>query len=328
MKLLKKSNVISILSFVLVLITLVTVPLIKNPKTPMDDSKENYKAIIEVWQIDSFEGGKGSRTAFLRKVASSFSKTHPSVLFLIVSHTVSSAKTLVEKGEYPDIISYGGNCLDLSCELLSLKSFNQNDGGVLGKNRYMVAWCKGGYFEITHAGVKRAEKVIVSQGEYNLGCVAKAFSSYHTEQAEVYIPTDAYTTFLSYKNSVLIGTQRDIFRLKSRELPVNITPIYEYCDLYQYLSVVNKSDDKNAYSMQFVNYLLSEKVQRTLTDIGMTSCVYKNLYEQGEPFSNLESKNTNYTVSPYASKTGLREINELALRINNTNDILKLLKHL
>ena len=42
------------------------------------DSVE-YKGIIKVWQIDSFEGGMGSRKQFLLKVARGF--TRPNIFY-------------------------------------------------------------------------------------------------------------------------------------------------------------------------------------------------------------------------------------------------------
>ena len=167
----------TLFSCLVICFVIVCVPFVKTAKSPIEDGKENYKAIIEVWQIDTFEGGVGSRTAFLRNVASAFTKNHNNVLFLVSSHTVDSAKSLIDSGKYPDVISCGGNSLDLSGKILSLKGFNQVDGGETNKNRYMVAWCKGGYFEIKRQNAKSVDKVIVSEGVYNSGSIAKAFSN-------------------------------------------------------------------------------------------------------------------------------------------------------
>ncbi len=323
-----KIKLSTILSYAFIGLIFITIPFIKTAKSPFEESRQNYKAIIEVWQIDTFEGGVGSRTSFLRNVASNFTKNHPSVLFLVSSHTVNSAKTLIEKGKYPDVISYGGNCLDLSGKIINLKGYSQIDGGILDKNRYMLAWCKGGYFEIKRQGNFKIEKVIVSEGDFNSGSIAKTFTNYSNLKGEVYIPTDAFNAFLIDKNSLLIGTQRDVIRLKNREIQVDIKPINDYCDLYQYLSVIDKGDIKNGYSMQFVNYLLSEKVQSTLSKIGMLSCSYKNLYESGEALSVLESKNAIYTVSPYMDINNLTTVKNLASQTNDIIKVRKLLKHL
>ena len=306
----------------------ITIPFIKSAKSPFEDSKESYKGIVEIWQIDTFEGWVGSRTSFLRNVASSFTKSHPSVLFLVSSHTVNSAKNLIEKGKLPDVISYGGNCIDLQGKIINLKGYSLRDGGVLDKNRYMLAWCKGGYFEIKHKTQNDIKRVIVSEGEYNSGMVAKAFSNYSKFSGESYLPSEAFNEFLLDKSSLLIGTQRDVIRLKNREIQVDITPILNYCDLYQYLSVVDKGDIKNQYSLQFVSYLLSEKIQSTLTKIGMTSCTYGNLYESGDIFNDLDGKKVNYTVTPYMDINNLTTLKNLIGQTNDINEVIKLLKHL
>ncbi len=328
MKIKLKIKFSSVISYILIGVVFVCIPFLKRGEDPLENSKENYKAIIEIWQIDTFEGGVGSRSSFLRGVASSFTKSNPSVLFLVSSHTVSSAQSLIESGKYPDVISYGGNCLDLTGKIINIKGYEQCDGGFVDKNRYMLAWCKGGYFEIKRQGVNEVKRVIVGEGEYNSGSIAKTFSNYSKFKGENYIPSEAFNTFLTDKNSLLIGTQRDVMRLKSREISCSITPIYDYCDLFQYVSVINKNDVKNQYSLQFVNYLLSEKIQATLTKIGMASCMYKNLYESDEPLTKLQEKNPIYTVSPYMDINNLTAVKNLAGQTNDNKEIIKLLKHL
>ena len=66
-----------------------------------------YKGVIKIWQIDAFEGGKGSRKQFLLSVARGFEKENLGVLIMVISHTVESAEQSLLAGEVPDIISFG-----------------------------------------------------------------------------------------------------------------------------------------------------------------------------------------------------------------------------
>lgn len=323
-----KSKIFNIICFTFLVGICIVVCFYKQPTKTIGDKKENYKAIIEIWQIDTFEGGVGSRTTFLRNVANNFSKKNKNILFLVTSHTIESANNLIKKGVYPDLISYGGSSLNLTSQLLNIKGYSQNDGGYLKDNRYMLAWCKGGYFEITRSGVKNPSKVIVSEGEFNSGSVAKLFSNYSNKEGLILPPKESYNAFLSDKNSVLIGTQRDIFRLMSRELDFTATPINEYCDLYQYLSVIYKNDDKSLYSMMFINYLCSEEVQKTLTKIGMYSCVYDNLYIENEEMNLMKNEKIKYVTSPYIDKNRLNDIKSLSRSAKSSSEIINLLKHL
>ena len=38
---------------------------------------EGYKGVLTLWQVDGFEGGSGSRSAFLNGRAIEFEKSHP-----------------------------------------------------------------------------------------------------------------------------------------------------------------------------------------------------------------------------------------------------------
>ena len=323
-----KPKIISIICGFIMIAVCILVSFCRQPKNAISGQKENYKAIIEIWQIDTFEGGVGSRTTFLRNTANNFSKKYKDLLFLVTSHTIETANNLIEKGVYPDLISYGGNSFNIINKLQNIKGYSQKDGGDLSNKRYMLAWCKGGYFEIKRSSVKTHSKVIVSNGEFNLGSVAKLFSSYNSCDSVIMTPKESYTAFLNDKNSVLIGTQRDIFRLKSREIDFTATPINEYCDMYQYISVVYKSDEKSSQSMTFLKYLLSEEVQKTLTKIGMYSCLYDNLYLEDEKMNLLKCENTTYIISPYADKNRLNEIKSISISAKSSSDVINLLKHL
>ena len=69
-----KIKFFTIFSYILIGIIFLSIPFMKTAKSPFQTEKENYKAIVEIWQIDSFEGGVGSRTSFLINVASKFTK--------------------------------------------------------------------------------------------------------------------------------------------------------------------------------------------------------------------------------------------------------------
>ncbi len=67
---------------------------------------EGYGGILRLWHIDSFEGGKGSRAAFLRNAAKEFSE-RTGVFILVTVHTPGSAEAALERGEPPDMLSCG-----------------------------------------------------------------------------------------------------------------------------------------------------------------------------------------------------------------------------
>ena len=67
----------------------------------------------------------------------------------------------------------------------------------------------------------------------------------------------------------MLGTQRDVVRLDNREEEYFYTPIKAFNDLYQYFSITSSDKDKINAVNQFLDLLLSEKIQKTLTKIKM-----------------------------------------------------------
>ena len=50
----------------------------------IDKTPATYNGVLSLWQIDTFEGGKGSRKQFLLSVAREFEKENQGVLILNV----------------------------------------------------------------------------------------------------------------------------------------------------------------------------------------------------------------------------------------------------
>ena len=50
-----------------------------------------YEGICELWQVDLFEGGRGSRAGFLREAAADFCQEHPGSLVMVRALTGEEA---------------------------------------------------------------------------------------------------------------------------------------------------------------------------------------------------------------------------------------------
>ena len=287
-------------------------------------SEKKYKAVLTVWQIDSFEGGKGSRTAFLRSVSNGFSKKYQGILTLVVSHSVESAEKSLKEGKIPDIISIGATGLDFSRYQTEVGNLSIEGGGITNKKRYFVPWAKGGYFKITRGN---GGNVIISEGKYNSSLIAYALSNIKSNEYKLYNQVDAFNIFLTTKNATLIGTHRDVVRLQNREIDCNIEPLGDFCDLYQYAIITSKS---NAYySRLFIDYLLSNNVQDKLVNISMLSTVKVGLYSDNYAFNKLENQKINYIISPFTDYSTIEKIKEIAKEtLKGTKDVEELIKHL
>jgi len=274
-----------------------------------------YKGIITLWQIDSFEGGTGSRRQFLLKIAREYEKKNPGLLIMVIDHTFESVKEAVKNGEYPDLISYGNGVEILQMQPLLVDKFFK--GGALNKTQYLVPWCRGGYCLITkgeeqYKSGKIIEKILLSKTDYNQPALAMLLENIVANEYVVKSPLDAYVDFVSGKAEYLLGTQRDVIRLQNRGVDFSIISLTEYNDLYQYVGITTSDQTKEYYARDFIKYLLSSPVQVRLDEIGMLSCFDKVEY-QNEQMASLQSVKQKYTLSAFTAKENLLEIHDLAL---------------
>lgn len=214
----------------------------KNEKVRLD------KSILEIWQVDSFEGGKGSRADYLEQVGKEFAAD---MCYVNVSAlSAEGARLNIQKGNFPDIISYGA--------------------GMYGIERYIsgyTTWCRGSYCLLTISGDFSdidIDNTIINKGKDNLISIASLFLGLQGAVEES--PTGAYTKLLNGKYKYLLGTQRDIYRLKTRQAVFKVKGINEFNDLYQNVSIINASSKKEL-SQNFINFLLSKN--KNLIKLGL-----------------------------------------------------------
>ncbi len=283
-------------SILLVIISVSSIFLIKTNYSFTIYPKKEYNEVLSIWQIDTFSGGKGSRTSFLRNVANNFSKKHPETLFLVVNHSVESASKSISEGKMPDIISYGGCGFDFIEKFTKLKDYDIVDGNYDNNSRYAVSWCRGGYFIIKKGN---GQKVIIQDCQGGNVFLSLISDQVKVNTFEIHNEEYAYSLFLRSKDATLIGNQRNIVRLIKAGVEFESTPINTYSDLYQYLSVMTSDNKKLVHINVFIDYLLSEEVQKKLVDIAMFSVTNVKLYNDNEHFSAFENTKIQSTTSPF-----------------------------
>jgi ABC-type amino acid transport substrate-binding protein len=259
---------------------------------------QEYKGIIRLWHIDTFEGGKGSRAEFLSKRALEYEKKNSGQLILISIYSLESASEALKKGECPDLISYGAGISETASLAYPLNSLNFKGGNISGEN-FAYPWCYGKYAIFSLKGEidlnnLNGKTVINSNGGISAAALSELKINYETKT-----PINAYVDFINGQYDYLIGTQRDICRFQSRNLNVYIKPLGNYSDLYQYISILTKDTIKSAIAKKFINYLLSENSQKKLTALSMMSVNY-NIYNSENPYMQmLESSKITSTISVF-----------------------------
>ncbi len=285
----------------------------------LDLNPVTYQGIITVWQIDSFEGGTGSRKQFLLNCGASFEKKHKGVLIMVTTHTINSAEENFKNGVYPDLISYGVG-LDVQ-NVSQIKTEKPLSVACLGDKEYGAVWCRGVYCLIENVNYKGKDNfsVTVSKGNYTNPLVALTEVEKGYVVNKVLTPLDAYVNFVSGNTRYLLGTQRDVVRLNNRGFEYELQALNGFSDLNQFISVVSENEQKRFYAEQFVNYLLSDEIQKTLNSIAMFSALHTISYDE-ENLQKLSNAKIDNGVSMFAKKESISNLNSLSEEYLKTGD--------
>ena len=273
-----------------------------------EETKSLNNCVISIWHIDTFEGGKGSRAAFLGKVAAMFEKEESgNTVVMVGSRTVEGAKAALEQGDRPDLISFGSYFPYLT---------------EMGEP---TVWCRGGYAiyaKENDFSLLSSTNCVLSVGGRNRSEVAAALYGM-TGEVMLEDSTTAYVKFLNGEYRYLLGTQRDACRFLSRGISVYCTPIAQFSDLQQY--ILSLSVENKLTCEKFIKYLLSEKCQKLLPTIGMFSPIFK-VYNSGEELlCAMESVEPTYTVSPFIDDAARAAISQAAKNamLGGNREVLK-----
>lgn len=348
----------SLLISVFVLSMFYAFPLLTSESDGTDKDREQ-PAVISLWHIDTFEGGKGSRAAFLKNAALSYCKNKNSIV-MVSSYSAAGARSAFDSGSYPDMLSFG---IGLNVDPAAFSAFKfsevfpgeaEKDSSNVtvttkqgGNEALAVAWCCGCYALYSKNGdFSRvcADTSLISSGGGNLATVAAAMRLGKINADSVKESAAAYVDFLNGKSEYLFGTQRDAYRFCARGVEVRANAVTEYNDLFQYIGVTQKPNGNDAAQKRtkeecaaFLKYLLSRQVQSTLYKIGMFSPYFK-VYapiaaESAETAlsAELESgwfeKGVNHSIGVFLSDATYTEADKFA-REGNVTALKKILKTL
>lgn len=263
--------------------------------------------VLTLWQIDSFEGGRGSRGSLLQSVGEKFSKDSGCYIN-VTTLTADAARMNLERGSVPDLISYGAGTYGL-------------ENYLRGKTPYYT-WCHGGYCLLTtdtNADFSDAnsDNTVINGGTGNLVSGAALFAKLNGAATDK--PTGAYVKLLSGEYKYLLGTQRDIFRLKTRGTAFSVKPLTDFNDLYQNVSITTGDDKKMKQAENFINFLLENA---DVAKVGLL-CDCKVIYD--DEMAAMEGLNYDYKLTAPVSKATRDEL-ENAILNSDENKLKTLLK--
>ena len=312
------SGVILLLA-VVCCILFVTVPFL--PDKPFAEGKQNVGCgVLELWNIESFEGGVGSRQTWLLKRASEFEQASKGLYVHVTTLTYEQAKDKLDSGERFDLVGFsrgvGNLFVDKLCSLSSPVGLSENlrKSATLGSSMYAYPYYSGIYclfarqseLSVSNLLAECTTKTVtrkVGKNTFTLQPLASGFAEFNSpytalrasgvvgqiRQSEQWSQYVAYEKFVGHKSFVtLLGTQRDLYRLSRRVAdgkiePLSVLPLDGYNDLVQYVGVAAECENIVA-AKNFCNYLIADKSQSKLVDNALFSVLQEGDFYTDEVY--------------------------------------------
>lgn len=314
--------------------------------------KLDFQGVLELWNVDTFEGGSVSRATFLEKRAIEFEKEYKGIFISVNNITLEQLKLNLENNKKPHIITFGiGAGEYIEDKIISLSSgLNIRDdllksSTVNGKIKALPIML-GGYTLILNK--EKVSEESLNEKLENYGIALSKSESINPLMSllvndieniklceESLSSFDAYDKFINNKYPLLLGTQRDFYRCNLREENMKMQCEYNFLsgfsDLIVYGSVFESNCDLEYISTKFLEFLLSEKNQQKLMNINMFPTIFKNIYQE----TKYKEYNQNLlkelkTLNVFYSINTLEKIKSLLIDFykNKTDNKKEILKYL
>lgn len=263
---------------------------------------ENKTLYVNLWQIDGFEGGKGSRKSFIESTAKKLFKGEK-IYFTVTSLTAEAARANIALGVIPEMVSYPSGFYGIE-NMVNAKDFVSR------------IWCYGCYCLLTldtesDFGDVNSDNTVVNSGKDNLaGVCAALVGAGGAVEAE---PTNAYLQLLNGKYKYLLGTQRDIYRLETREASYSAKPVAEFSDLFQNVSILTDGAEEYAACRRLAEELVK-------SDVGSLGLFGNDGAAVPEQLKALGFEGAEYALKGLSSERYINELKEAA----KNGDIKKL----
>lgn len=329
--------------------------------------KLNYQGVIEIWNIDSFEGGRQSKYSLLKKVANDFQKKNKGVYVMIRDMSEQECLNLLSSNTFPDLFSCSFG-VSQNIEHL-VQSFSDVDtseieesakiAGQKNNMQYGIAWCKGFYFLISsHEKIKKItadyenvelSKICLNAGYdkienkkaktiYSLGfgsskylCPQNIIKSYNMIEGNLISEKSfnmellgqtqysAYCNFIAGNSTILLGSQKDVFRIANREKLGKISGVLveqfaEFTDLIQFMFLSKTAEnEKKIFAEKFVQYLISQKQQDQICESGLFSVNKCVELKKDSAMQNITLQNfSNYTTfNVFIEKSEIKKFQQI-----------------
>ena len=233
-----------IVLMILIALLIVVVPVLATAMRVNHESQTDEMQLLTLWQIDGFEGGRGSRAQYLVDKSIKMFDGHNTYLN-VIPLSAAAAEENLKRGEIPDMIS---------CS----PTFNAHLQYINTADFICKTWCYGSYCILTLDENSafddvNAQNTVINAGKDNLSQVAAVMCGLGGAVYEN--PTNAYLQLINGKYKYLLGTQRDIFRLKTRGETFSVKQVTQFNDLYQNISIMTRESKRYETCKRFIEYI-------------------------------------------------------------------------
>lgn len=273
-------------------------------KVFLNDGENKNCKIIEIWNIDTFEGGSVSRAIFLERVAIKYEKNNEGILFVVKNLTLEQALNKINDNVYPSMFSYGtGFGKYIKNYVLPLKNYNARkdleEYCKINNILYASPYILGGYIIISNNDFNISNENPLYTFNSNYTFSEKAIPEKYLNYKNILNCNsfDLYDGFIRNKYNNILGTQRDFYRCLNRNKNTGTNYTFDilegYTDLIQYLSIVDKNTFD--YCQSFIDFILSYDCQKSLCNINMFNVLKQSFYLENDykNFENILNKKIN-----------------------------------
>ena len=321
------------------------------PVKPQQQAPFSYQGIVELWNVETFEGGVGSRESWFVNKSAKFEQVHTGLFVHVTTLSVEQLNDKLQNGENFDLITFSRgvgvlvkNKLAPITENMGFVKDNFLVSGQVGGTQYAMPVYSGAYCLFARTEHLTADQLVssaltktytrkIGKNTVELQPLVTGFTPYNSpltalalsggkgaaKVSEGVTQYQAYEQFVGNRTAVtLLGTQRDMYRLSQRESnakiePLSFAPLTGYTDLVQYVGISATAGDKADACVAYVKYLMSEECQSTLVNLSLFSALQTNFYTLDRYAQCEQSLATAYVPNAFGDAEAIAQQRETAL---------------
>jgi len=280
-----------------------------------------YNGLIEIWNIDTFEGGSASKYSFLNDVALKFQKRHRGVYVMVRNITEKECENMIMQGQLPDLFSCSyGVAEKIKPYLMPFEEYNfdlnsnflqagQDDKG----NLFGAAWCSGLYFLIStqeylkKAGVDFDNSYSLAKNAFSLG-----YKTTGKKPKNVYSIAFSTKGYLMPKNAILTYNAQEAIISELSFDDLKISSQYEaYIDFLLNKSVMLIGSQRDAVRLK--NRVSAGKIVDVVMQPVFNSCDLVQFAFMSKSDDALKNKYKQFFVEFLLDRNVQRELSKISM---------------